>query len=69
MAPKYAPKDKGLEKLEPAAMEARRGLWADRDPIPPWEFRRNRSVAAVCKQSARPSLEDPGTVALGWQGT
>jgi endonuclease YncB( thermonuclease family) len=41
---RYAPNDKALEKLESDAREARRGLWADRDPMPPWEWRRNRST-------------------------
>jgi len=39
---RYAPKDKELEKLESGAREARWGLWVDPNPIPPWEFRRNR---------------------------
>jgi micrococcal nuclease len=32
---KYAPKDNVLEKLERVAREAKRGLWANPDPIPP----------------------------------
>jgi endonuclease YncB( thermonuclease family) len=28
--------------LESEAREARRGLWADPNPIPPWEFRRKK---------------------------
>jgi len=31
-----------LEILERQAREARRGLWVDPSPIPPWEWRRNR---------------------------
>jgi micrococcal nuclease len=31
--------DRGLESLEQAARTARRGLWADSDPVPPWDFR------------------------------
>jgi micrococcal nuclease len=31
--------DPGLEALEREARAARRGLWADPDPLPPWEFR------------------------------
>ena len=36
-----------LTDLEGAARRARRGLWVDRQPIPPWEFReaRRRSPA------------------------
>ena len=39
---KYAPNDKALMLLELNAQRARRGLWKDPNPIPPWEFRRNR---------------------------
>jgi endonuclease YncB( thermonuclease family) len=31
--------DRTLESLEQAAREARLGLWADPDPLPPWDFR------------------------------
>jgi endonuclease YncB( thermonuclease family) len=37
---KYAPHDKELVWLEVEAREAKRGLWADRNPIPPWEWRK-----------------------------
>ncbi len=30
------------ERLEAEAREARRGLWADPRPVPPWEFRREQ---------------------------
>lgn len=36
---KYAPHDKTLERLESEARAARRGLWQQANPIPPWEFR------------------------------
>src|SRR5262247_3498431 len=39
---RYAPKDPTLEGLEFQARQAQRGLWSDRDPVPPWEFRRNK---------------------------
>ena len=38
----YARDDKELERLESEAKAAKRGLWADKDPMPPWEFRRRR---------------------------
>ena len=31
--------DRSLETLEQSARKARRGLWADANPVPPWEFR------------------------------
>lgn len=32
--------DPALARLEAAARRARRGLWADKKPIPPWQWRR-----------------------------
>jgi len=37
---KYAPGDTVLEGLEKEAREARIGLWADPQPVPPWEWQR-----------------------------
>jgi endonuclease YncB( thermonuclease family) len=34
--------DPTLEALEREARAARRGLWADPDPIPPWDYRKSR---------------------------
>ena len=44
---KYAPKKKELAKAEAAARKAKRGLWADANPIPPWEWRQRQSRADV----------------------
>lgn len=38
---KYAPNDADLQALEAAARHDRRGLWADKNPTPPWEYRRH----------------------------
>lgn len=32
--------DQDLARIEANARTSRRGLWADPDPVPPWEFRR-----------------------------
>jgi len=37
---KYAPNDSALEQLEVEARETKRGLWADPQPVPPWEWRK-----------------------------
>ncbi len=39
---RYAPHDRLLEAAEKEAREAQRGLWAEPDPVPPWEWRRAR---------------------------
>ena len=39
---KYAPGDTVLEGLENETREARKGLWADPQPVPSWEWRRQR---------------------------
>jgi len=48
---KYAPLDAELEKLEKDAREAKKGLWIDPAPIPPWVFRK-------AKRGQSPDLSD-----------
>jgi micrococcal nuclease len=31
-----------LEGIEKEAREARKGLWADPQPVPPWEWRKRK---------------------------
>ena len=42
---KYAPGNTVLEGLEKEAREARKGLWVDPRPVPPWEWRAQRRDA------------------------
>jgi len=35
--------DRDLYRVQDEARAARRGLWTDADPVPPWEWRLNRS--------------------------
>ena len=39
---KYAPMDTELEPLEKSARAAKKGLWADPAPVPPWEWRKRK---------------------------
>lgn len=39
---KYAPGDTVLGRLETEARETGKGLWADPQPLPPWEWRKRR---------------------------
>jgi endonuclease YncB( thermonuclease family) len=39
---KYAPGDTVLEGLEKEAREAKKGLWVDPAPIPPWVYHKAR---------------------------
>jgi micrococcal nuclease len=39
---KYAPGNGVLEKLEKDAREAKKGLWQDPAPVPPWVYRKAR---------------------------
>jgi len=38
----HCPGDRALAAAEAEARAARRGLWAELDPVPPWEWRRRR---------------------------
>ena len=42
---KFVPKDKKLKQLEQEAKEAKKGLWTDPNPVPPWLYRRLESGA------------------------
>jgi endonuclease YncB( thermonuclease family) len=44
---RYAPDDRDLERLEAEAREARRGLWSQPNPIPPWGWREGKGQPAT----------------------
>jgi micrococcal nuclease len=58
----YAPNDTTLAQLEADARTAKRGLWADAHPVPPWEWRKGQRASARTPKplaSATPSPEGP----------
>lgn len=60
---KFAPRDKELAALEAEARKEKRGLWADPNPIPPWEWRRGNRGEAVKsddKEETKEETEDTG---------
>lgn len=59
--------DRRLAALEQHARQQRAGLWADRSPLPPWQFRRERSSRSPLgppPSAAPPSRSQPGGAAL-----
>ncbi len=36
---KFAPDDRDLARLQKVAQKTRKGLWRERDPVPPWRYR------------------------------
>lgn len=42
-------RDESLSKEEGQARSTQRGLWADSDPQPPWEFRREKRASSRAK--------------------
>lgn len=50
---KYAPDDKDLARLEEEARTARRGLWSDPKPVPPWEWRAARRAPVPAESVGR----------------
>jgi endonuclease YncB( thermonuclease family) len=66
--------DEALLRLEAEARSARRGLWVDRDPIPPWEYRHpTASVETEIRQtpatSPAPATNEGSVVYVTSSGT
>ena len=51
----YARGDETLEQLEREAREARRGLWVESAPVPPWQWRKEHRANPRPKRSERRS--------------
>lgn len=52
-------RDQALLTVEAEARQARRGLWADANPTPPWDYRRGKTTAPTTAPS-----EDPAPAAV-----
>lgn len=48
--------DRSLDAAEQSARVARRGLWSQSNPVPPWVYRRPRSNVAPAPSRAAPAL-------------
>ncbi len=53
--------DQSLSDLEEEARVAKRGLWADANPIPPWQWRIARKNPRLYRQPRGPTAESTGT--------
>src|SRR5262245_7663301 len=67
----YAPNDTTLAQLEAEARTAKRGLWADAHPVPPWQWRKGQResphAAAPAASTASSSVGSPGDTIIGNQ--
>jgi endonuclease YncB( thermonuclease family) len=46
----YAPGDRTLASLEAQARSEKRGLWSEKEPVPPWEWRKQKKNRQVSSQ-------------------
>ena len=49
--PRYAPRSSGLYEVERAARSSRRGLWIDRSPVAPWEWRTRHPLVRAVREA------------------
>lgn len=50
--------DSTLMRVESSARRARRGLWADKEPVAPWDFRRNQAAERKARREAAAAASD-----------
>jgi endonuclease YncB( thermonuclease family) len=46
-----------LSKLEEQAKTAKKGLWAEENPLPPWEFRARQKTGGIAEAATEPPAE------------
>ena len=61
--------DPRLAALEAEAQAARAGLWADRLPVPPWEWRRTMKARRVALERRRDTRSERRLSSTGRRGT
>ena len=52
---RYAPDNEPLKQLEAEARQAKRGLWADPHPVPPWQWRVKRKSPREYREPRAPA--------------
>ena len=55
----YAPNDTTLAQLEAEARTAKRGLWADAHPIPPWQWRKGQRASSTAASAPATQSHPP----------
>jgi endonuclease YncB( thermonuclease family) len=63
----YAPNDITLAQLEAEAHAAKRGLWADAHPVPPWQWRKGDRQPARTPEPVALALPSPSGAIVGNQ--
>jgi len=72
----YAPNDTTLSQLEAEARAAKRGLWADAYPVPPWQWRNegrepartSEPVASAMTSTSGPIVGNQRSKVYHWPG-
>jgi hypothetical protein len=59
---KYAQDDRTLAGMEAKAKAAKRGLWADPDPMPPWQWREGKRQDRVESKPAQTAIVFKGNI-------
>jgi micrococcal nuclease len=63
----YAPNDTTLANLEAEARTAKRGLWADAQPVPPWQWRKGKRQTAQASEPVATITPPPDGPIVGNQ--
>ena len=56
---RYALENETLKQLEAAAQKAKRGLWADKNPVSPWIYRKLKRGEKLGQSDNLPYISTP----------